>query len=155
MKNFFAKDKRLIPPLIVLIVYLILGTFIYFSVFAQNLIKVRDKEKKVFTKDMEIHTVDVDLVVANGDVMKRFQTELTNKDDVMKLLETLRDHNGFYFSKTSYTYGTVIDEVTGIKAAPGDQWRVFDEDVEITFSLEDTLLQDGHTYTIRILPALN
>ncbi|OGC47713.1 hypothetical protein A2886_03010 [candidate division WWE3 bacterium RIFCSPHIGHO2_01_FULL_42_13] len=141
--------KKLLPVLIVLGIYLVLGLFIYFSVFANRLVEVKDREKEVTTEEMEIHPASVDLIVENGPATSIYHAQLTNKDTVMELLEYHLKNSGFTFTKTDYTYGTVLDTVNGYSAPDGYMWQVFDDDSEITYGLNDVLIIDGHTYTIR------
>ena len=144
-----VKNKKLIPPLIVLGIYLILGLFVYFSVFADNLIEVREREEPVITEEMEAHPASVVFIVENGSNTVSYSTRLTTKDTVMELLEYHLENSGFVFTKTNYTYGTVLDSVNGYTPPEGREWAVFDGDMEITHDLENVELVDGHTYVIR------
>ncbi len=142
--------KKLLPVLIVLGIYLVLGLFIYFSVFANKLVDVKEREEEVTTEEMEIHPASVDLIVESGLATSSYHANLTNKDTVMELLEYHLKNSGFTFTKTDYTYGTVLNSVNEYTAPEGYMWQVFDNEQEITYNLNDVRIIDGHTYAIRI-----
>ncbi len=135
-------NKQLYLPIYLGI--LLIFTLIVKVTLATDEVKVMEapEEEKV----QKIEKVKVTIKV-NSDT---YEVEQKSNDSVMDAINELREDEiiQFVFEKTEYTYGTVIDDVNGIKLANGYVWRVFNGDKDITQMLNSTYLQDGQIYTI-------
>lgn len=137
-------------PVIVVGIYLLLGVFIYTSVNKEDTVKVVEKEQRVADDDAEVHPVRTYLIIDNGYFEKEYYARLEDTDNFMTMLGYHRENSGLSYEKSEYSYGLVLDNINGMEAPYGYEWKVYDQDTEITYNLVGHRLEHEHTYTIRL-----
>ncbi len=150
MKTFLQKNVKLIPATIALLIYMILGVFIYFSVFAEDFIKVEQVVEEDTNKEDETRPASTELIVESGINSISYSARLTNKDRVLSLLDHHYKESGLRFTKLEYTHGIEIDNVNGIKASEGYKWYVYDGEENITNVIDEVNLENRKVYTIKL-----
>lgn len=153
-KNIGWKNKKyvkLIPVAVTLVIYCFVGFFIISSLKTQPVEEtVKEKEKGFETKPAE-----VSLTIYYDTAKVVYAKKLWTKDSVSDLLELLYKEEHLYFEKNSYSYGIELDNVNGIKAFEGHKWRVFKDNLDITFNIGEEKLEDGKNYTLKLVPVKN
>jgi len=152
MKSFFQKNPLLKPVAIVFIAYLFIGLFISISIKRANVVPISEKEQRVPDDDAEVHPAKTYLRVENGNDVVAYYARLETKNTLMNLFDYHMEVSGLTFEKISYTYGLALDNVNGLKAPGGFEWRVYDDETDITYDLKGIGLKNEHTYSIRLEP---
>lgn len=146
MHSLVEKYKK--PLVISYTIFLVLGALFVRSVLKTDDVKI---EKKTPEKPaVEIKPVKVTLQINSAGVFTEYNVRLENVDTVLDLLEDLRSNQGFKYEKTAYVYGTELDSINGVAAAPSHKWRVFLDDVDITYEIADKNLEDGKIYLLKL-----
>lgn len=146
MKNFFKNNPKLVPVFLSVIIYTAIGLFIYISLANQNTVEVEVKEEKKSDESLEVHPASVYFYVNNGSSTISYYARLDNKQTVLDLIEYHIQKSGLKVNRTEYTYGLRIEGINNKMANDQFIWKFYDNDKEISDSLEKTYLLDEHTY---------
>lgn len=133
-----------------LILFIVGFLFIRYSILQDSLeISVNDKPETEEVFEIKPTVIFVVIENENGTTTE-YRKRLQNTDSVEKLLEILRIEDDFTFEKIAYSYGTEIDNINGVLAPEGYNWRVFKNGEDVTFVIEGLNLEDAQTYYIRL-----
>jgi len=130
------------------IVFLIFGVFYVRSIVKSASVDV--SQKSVEKKAPEVKEANVTLIVQNGTQTTEYKHRGKSADSVIDLFEELRSDQNFTYQTVEYTYGTELESVNGVKAAPNQKWKLFDGNIDITNSIHDVKLLDNKVYTLRL-----
>ena len=143
--SFLSKYPKLKTPLLVLGIYILLGLVTFSIVNETDQVKVSDKEQRVPDDDAEIHPARTYLIIDDGISTKDYYARLDTTDNFKTVLEYHRENSNLSYELIGYTYGTALDNINGYEAPDGFVWKVYDEEEEITYAINDVKLQHEHT----------
>lgn len=132
-------------------IYIILmvgGIFYVNNVLEHTEIDELDKDKEEVDK---VHPVKVYLNLDDGTKTETYEVKLSTRESVNDLLENLRDNNKIFFEKTRYIYGDEIEDVNKKDISENYHWKVFFNDTDITYQMNDVRLVDNTTYHLRLV----
>lgn len=147
--NLFMNMKNIKNALIGMYIFLLVGGYFYVpNVLKHTEINEIDKDKETIE---DTKPVKVTLIVEDLTSKQTFELKLTNKDSVNDLLENARDTNKIFFEKTRYIYGNELEKVNNKETPIGYHWKLFLNDSDITYKMDDLKLTNNTTYYLKLI----
>ncbi len=136
--------KKIFP--IIYAIFLI-STFFYVRgiVNEEKIVVVTKKEDKIVE---DVKPIKVSLTVRGHNQNSIYNVKMKNVHTFDDLLEELTKQERISYEKTEYIYGTEYDLINHERAPDGYVWKVYADDLELTYDTKGVKLVDGVKYSL-------
>lgn len=137
---------------IIYILFLVVSFFYVNKVLNSKTIEVNTKDDKE-EQTTEVKPVKVKVEIYNKNTfLTSYELNMQNINTVDDLLEELRENYDFTYEKTKYTYGNEYSEIYGIKSDDAYIWKIYENNLEITFDTKSHSLINNGIYKFELSP---
>lgn len=137
--NFFKNPRNQFITTIILLTAMITSFFTVTSIVNTVEIPISEREEE---KGIERREIRVELTVEMPTGPQVYSERILNTDTIEEFFEKIRETYSFEYERISYRYGDEIDNVNGIKAPDGFDWKLFKNGKDVTYEIGKLDYQD-------------
>lgn len=122
--------------------------FVY-DLTKEDTIRVAPKAEEQEVEEVKPVRVGLEIYV-NDSLRSAYSARLDTSKSFDDLLDYLVEQEDLFFEKTMYTYGTEYEQVNEIPHPSEYHWKVYENDMDITYATSGVKLVDGNIYKLAL-----